>query len=110
VSGSSFCREEYPYYDGISPNPNRIEPVDVVVTVAMNSFLSADGIRRVHRWMSENCEDILASIPLDINLRDVTPDQLEVLRALLEAAREGSVSLWRWPRRCCIEGGQASSQ
>ena len=47
----SFCRGEYVYYDAIpSADPNRIEPLDVLVTVAVNSFVnSAAKVYRVHQ-------------------------------------------------------------
>jgi hypothetical protein len=34
-----FCREEYPYYDGLpSGDPDRIKPLDVLATVALMVF------------------------------------------------------------------------
>jgi hypothetical protein len=42
-----FCREEYPYYDGLpSGDPDRIEPLDVLATVAVNGFYNANARRR----------------------------------------------------------------
>src|SRR4051812_1892751 len=80
-----FCAEEYPYYDAIpSSHPDRVEPLDVVATVAMNSHLSAAGIRRVHRWMSEHCELILSAIPEQASLLTADEPLLVSLQALLE--------------------------
>jgi hypothetical protein len=50
-----FCREEYPYYDGLpSGDPDRIEPLDVLATVAVNGFYNANAatLRRVHRGLA----------------------------------------------------------
>jgi hypothetical protein len=68
-----FCEGEYAYYDAIpSANPNRIDPLDVLVTVAMNSFVnSAAKVHRVHQGMAANCEPILATIPEDADLVDL---------------------------------------
>jgi hypothetical protein len=47
----AFLREEWAYYDAVpSDDPLHIVPLDVTVTVAMNSYVnSAGAIRRVHR-------------------------------------------------------------
>jgi hypothetical protein len=38
----AFCHGEYIYYDAIpSRDPSRIDPLDVLVTVAMNSFVNS---------------------------------------------------------------------
>jgi hypothetical protein len=38
----AFCTGEYIYYDSIvSTEPSRIEPLDVLVTVAVNSFVNS---------------------------------------------------------------------
>jgi hypothetical protein len=68
-----FCEGEYAYYDAIpSANPNRIDPLDVLVTVAMNSFVnSATRVHRVHQGMAVTCEPILATIPEDADLVDL---------------------------------------
>src|SRR6266516_5068978 len=62
---SHFCREEYDYYDGIpSSAPDRIEPVDVLATVAMNSRVNnAPAVRAVHRGLARNCDSLLGRIP-----------------------------------------------
>ena len=51
-----FCEGEYAYYDAIpSVDPNGIDPLDVLVTVAMNSFVnSATKVHRVHQGMAAN--------------------------------------------------------
>lgn len=80
-----FCEEEYAYYDAIpSDDPDRIAPVDVLATVAMNSFVNnAAAVRRVHRGMAEACDAALASIPVDADLRSF---DLDPLRDLLDRA------------------------
>jgi hypothetical protein len=43
----AFCQGEYAYYDAIpSADPNRIEPLDVLVTVAVNAFSNATASKR----------------------------------------------------------------
>jgi len=83
----AFCREEYAYYDAIpSADPNRVEPVDVLATVSVNSFLTnATAIRNVHRGLSSGCDQILELIPEDADLlaEDI---QLGDVRTLLHAA------------------------
>jgi Family of unknown function (DUF6308) len=82
-----FCEGEYAYYDAItSANPNRIDPLDVLVTVAVNSFVnSATKVHRVHQGLAANCEPILATIPEDADLVDLNR-RSEPLRELLHAA------------------------
>lgn len=71
-----FCAEEWEYYDGIPDrDPNRVLPEDVLVTVAMNSFVNtADKIRRVHRGLAEAVNPLLSGIPSDADLRSYDPD------------------------------------
>jgi hypothetical protein len=82
-----FCEGEYAYYDAIpSANPNCIDPLDVLVTVAVNSFVnSATKVHRVHQGMAANCEPILATIPEDADLVDLNRWS-GPLRELLHAA------------------------
>jgi hypothetical protein len=82
-----FCQGEYVYYDAIpSVDPNRIDPLDVLVTVAVNSFVNfATKVHGVHQGMAANCEPILATIPEDADLVDL--DRWSgSLRELLHAA------------------------
>jgi hypothetical protein len=81
----AFCREEYAYYDGIpSSDPDRIDPVDVLATVSMNSRVNdAAGVRSVHRGLSAACEPILPNIPEDADLLD---SDLGFVEELLDAA------------------------
>ncbi len=84
---SAFCAEEYAYYDAVaSIEPDQIDPMDVLVTVAVNSFVnSADRVRSVHRGLSQACDLILQEIPEDADL--AAPDvDLEVVEQLLSAA------------------------
>ncbi|MCC6222184.1 MAG: hypothetical protein IT201_01680 [Thermoleophilia bacterium] len=82
-----FCEGEYAYYDGIgSTDPDRIEPLDVLVTVAVNSFVnSAVKVHRVHRGLVEACEPPLAGIPEQADLLTCDPD-LALTEQLLDAA------------------------
>jgi hypothetical protein len=82
-----FCAEEYVYYDGIpSSEPNDIEPLDVLATVSVNSFVnSATQVRRVHRGLAAVCDPILAEIPEDADLLEFD-QSLEIARRLLHAA------------------------
>lgn len=82
-----FCGEEYAYYDAIpSANPNRIEPIDVLAAVAMNSFVNtATAIRRVHQDLARNCDSLLDQIPEDADLLSFNPS-LDQAQQLLHAA------------------------
>lgn len=74
----AFFLEEWAYYDGIDDfTPNTIQPVDVVATLSVNSFLnSATCIRSVHRGLAVACERQLAHIPVDTDLRAFPLDEL----------------------------------
>lgn len=83
-----FCQAEYAYYDAIpSLTEDRIEPVDVLATVAVNAFYSANAtrIREIHRGMASACDSLLVAIPRDADLLSFDPS-LESVRALLHAA------------------------
>ena len=82
-----FCENEYAYYDGIpSGDPNRVEPLDVLVTVSMNSFINtAPLVRDIHRGLAEQCNQILGDIPEDADLLSPVPP-LEIVHRLLHAA------------------------
>jgi hypothetical protein len=81
----AFFEEEWAYYDGIDEtDPARIEPLDVVATLSVNSFLSsATRIRSVHRGLVVACERDLDQIPVDADLRTFPIDQIV---ELLDAA------------------------
>jgi Family of unknown function (DUF6308) len=84
----AFCKGEFAYYDAIpSADPNRIDPLDVLATVAVNAFSNATAskIYRVHQGLKENCEPVLPAIPQDADLIDLHLWQ-EPLRELLHAA------------------------
>lgn len=83
-----FCREEYDYYDGLpSTHPDRIEPVDILATVSMNSYITnAAQVRRIHRGMATNCAPLLPLIPAEAMLLGNTPQILADLESLLHAA------------------------
>ena len=82
-----FCREEYSYYDGIADlMPFRIEPIDVIATVAMNSRVNeAALIRAVHRGLAGRCDSLLGRIPVNADLMTYDP-QLTEFRDLIHAA------------------------
>jgi len=81
----AFCTEEYAYYDAIpSTRPNRIEPIDILATVSMNSFVnSANRVWSVHQGLAGACEPILEQIPEDADLRTF---DLDTVQRLLDAA------------------------
>ena len=74
----AFFAEEWAYYDGIDdPIPNQIQPLDIVVTLSVNSFLnSATRIRSVHRGLAAACESRLTEIPVDADLRTFPLNQV----------------------------------
>lgn len=84
-----FCEEEYAYYDAIpSHDPNAVEPIDVMVTVAMNSFIGdAATARRVHQGLAKACDPLLPGIPESADLVSFDSD-LSRTSNLLEAACE----------------------
>jgi hypothetical protein len=84
---SPSARRSYAYYDAIpSSDPDVIDPLDVLVTVAMNSFVNtARKVHRVHQGMAGYCEPILATIPEHADLLDLD-DWRGPLRELLHAA------------------------
>ena len=73
---SAFFTEEWAYYDGVSdPSPESIEPIDVIVTVSVNSFLNSAGrIRDVHRGLAEACDPLLLNILVEADLRSSSVD------------------------------------
>lgn len=82
-----FCAEEYAYYDAIpAGDPDRVEPVDVLATVAVNSFVTnAAQVRRIHRGLAARCDSVLARIAPEADLaRD--ENTLPLVQELLHAA------------------------
>jgi hypothetical protein len=83
----AFCAEEYAFYDGVaSADDNHVDPGDVAITIAVNSFINAaTRLRSVQRGLAEACDPVLRRLSRDAQLED--PDApLEVLHELLEAA------------------------
>lgn len=83
-----FCAEEYPYYDAIpSPTADEISPIDVLATVAVNAFYSANAaaMRRVHRELAAACDPLLPAIPQDADLLTFDPS-LATVEGLLHSA------------------------
>ena len=82
-----FAREEYVYYDAIADLvPFRVEPIDVLATIAMNSRVKdAASVRSVHRGLAGRCDSLLPRIPVDADLTTYDP-QLNQFRDLIHAA------------------------
>jgi hypothetical protein len=83
-----FCHEEYHYYDALpSGDPDRIEPLDVLATVAVNGFYNANSvtIRGIHRGLASACNPLLPAIPPDAELLTIDPSITDVA-TLLHAA------------------------
>jgi hypothetical protein len=82
-----FCREEFDYYDGISDlAPNRILPLDVLVTISVNSSVnSAQSVRTVHRALVDSCERLLQTVPPDASLLEFD-SSLDYFKSLVHAA------------------------
>jgi hypothetical protein len=83
-----FCQNEYDYYDALpNTDPNRVEPLDVLATVSVNSFIqTAERVNWVHKGMSKYCDGLLAEIPVDSNILTCTEETLANFRELLHAA------------------------
>ncbi len=84
-----FCQAEYGYYDGIPQgDPDRLEPLDVLVTTAVNAFATASAtrIRQVHRGLQGRVEPLLTQVPADVDLVSADEAVLEGVRRLLDAA------------------------
>ncbi|MBI5157003.1 MAG: hypothetical protein HZA58_03205 [Acidimicrobiia bacterium] len=75
---TAFFAEEWAYYDGVGDqSPQTIEPIDVVVTVSVNSFLnSATRIRSVHRGIAKACDSLLQGVPVEADLRTFPLDDV----------------------------------
>jgi hypothetical protein len=82
-----FSDQEFAYYDGIPmDDPDHVMPMDVLATVAVNSFInSATRVRSVHRALAANCDGHLAQLPLSASLLDPDPP-LQFVNELLHAA------------------------
>jgi hypothetical protein len=89
-----YCEQEYEYYDGVpDPHPNAIVATDVLVTVALNSWLSdAKRVRTAHRGIRDNCSTLLAAIPRDANLLELEPP-FDPVRRLLHCAVQATYVL-----------------
>lgn len=75
--------EEWHYYDGVPMGDwDRVEPMDVLATVSVNSFVTdAARVRRVHRGLASACDGRLAGIPRDAHLLDSDVAEVEGLLA-----------------------------
>lgn len=77
--------EEWPYYDGVPMGDwDRVEPMDVLATVSVNSFVTdAARVRRVHHGLAAACDGLLAGIPREAHVLD---GDLAAVERLLAAA------------------------
>ena len=84
---AAFCSAEYIYYDAIvSTEPNKIEPIDVLATVSVNSYVDrAAKVYGVHQGMRAACEPLLPAVPTDAGLLDLNLWR-DVVRELLHAS------------------------
>jgi hypothetical protein len=91
----AFCLAEYIYYDAIaSHEPNKIEPLDVLVTVAVNSFVnSAAKLYHVHQGLRDACEPLLPAIPEDADLLDLDRWRGPLRHLLTAAVQTPGVSI-----------------
>jgi hypothetical protein len=89
-----FSRAEYAYYDAVYlTDPDRIEPIDVMVTWAVNSNIyektrnddPASKLRDVHQGVASKCERHLAGIPEQADLLSFDPS-LEAFERLITNA------------------------
>ena len=89
----AFCGEEYDYYDAIpSRNPNDIEPIDVLVTISVNSFINnAKRVRQIHRDLASTCGRLLKQIPNDADILTFDPAFDSVERLLHTAVQSRNV-------------------
>jgi len=90
---TTFCRKEYEYYDAIVySDVDRIEALDVLVTVAVNSFVnSAPAVRKVHRGLAAKCNELLRDIPHDADLTSHDWPSEKVYGLLHEAVQADGV-------------------
>ena len=84
-----FCKEEYAYYDALpAGDPDQVEPMDILVTIAVNAYITnAAQARRIHRGLARRCDGLLSAIPSSAALAD-GERWLAPLRALLHAAAQ----------------------
>lgn len=83
-----FCREEYAYYDAVAQeDPDKVTPLDVIVTTAVNAFSTASArkIRDIHRGLLK-VQPLLAEVPREVSLQDASALDLDAVRRLLKAA------------------------
>ena len=85
---ASFLEEEWLYYDAIADEqPNEIIVVDVLAPVFVNAYFSgsATTLRGIHRGLAGACNELLAKISVEADLR-ATNAPMDELRELLAAA------------------------
>jgi hypothetical protein len=82
----AFCLNEYAFYDAIDdPDPGDITPIDVAITIAVNSFVNtASRLRLVQTGLAQACNKLLVQVPVDARLQD--PTGVSAATDLLRAA------------------------
>lgn len=81
-----YCRTEYDYYDAIPRgHPDKIEPVDILATVGINSRLdTATKVRTAHLAMAAAVDPLLRGLPWDATIDE--PASVSSLHGLVAAA------------------------
>jgi hypothetical protein len=82
-TASRMMAEEWAYYDGVANGDwDKIEPIDVLATVSVNSFVNdAAKVRRIHRGMAAACDLLLGGIRRDADLLGTEASVIERLMA-----------------------------
>ena len=82
----AFCVEEHAFYDAIPDlAPGQVTPIDVAITVAVNSFVNtATKLRSVQRGLALACDPLLATTAPGARLDE--PDGPSAAAALVDAA------------------------
>lgn len=68
---AKFSGFDWAWYDGVQSDPDRIEPVDFAITIAMNSRATAGRMAAFLRKSAE-LETVLKEVPKDVDLADMT--------------------------------------
>jgi hypothetical protein len=68
---AKFSGFDWSWYDGVQSDPDRIEPVDFAITIAMNSRATAGRMAAFLRQSAE-LEIVLKEVPKDVDLADMT--------------------------------------
>ena len=85
---ASFLEEEWLYYDAIADGtPNDITVTDVLAPIFVNAYFQRqrDTLRGIHRGLAGACNELLAKISVEADLRAIDAP-MDELRELLAAA------------------------